>query len=86
MKKPHKALPVPAIPLGMGRKEVAMFLVDYHTHSCCSSDSTARLEDMAFAARQTGLAELCTTDHCDLQQEDGSVLSDWCRFSAAPRH
>ena len=42
-----------------------MYLVDYHTHSCCSPDSTARLEDMAAAALCAGLAELCTTDHCD---------------------
>ena len=54
-----------------------MYLVDYHTHSCCSPDSTARLEDMAIAARRAGLEELCTTDHCDLQQEDGSTLVGW---------
>lgn len=54
-----------------------MYLVDYHTHSCCSPDSTTRLEDMAVAARRAGLEELCTTDHCDLQQEDGSVLGSW---------
>ncbi len=54
-----------------------MYLVDYHTHSCCSPDSTARLEDMAAAARRAGLAELCTTDHCDLQHEDGSALVSW---------
>ena len=54
-----------------------MYLVDYHTHSCCSPDSTARLEDMAAAALCAGLAELCTTDHCDLQQEDGSALPFW---------
>lgn len=54
-----------------------MHLVDYHTHSCCSPDSTARLEDMAAAACRAGLAELCTTDHCDLQQEDGSALAFW---------
>ncbi|MGE4277775.1 MAG: PHP domain-containing protein [Lawsonibacter sp.] len=54
-----------------------MHLVDCHTHTCCSPDSTARLEDMAASARQTGLTELCTTDHCDLQQEDGSALVSW---------
>lgn len=54
-----------------------MYLVDYHTHSCCSPDSTARLEDMIVAARRAGLEELCTTDHCDLQQENGSALGAW---------
>lgn len=54
-----------------------MYLVDYHTHTCCSPDSPARLEDMAIAARRAGLRELCTTDHCDLQQEDGSTLGAW---------
>lgn len=54
-----------------------MYLVDYHSHSCCSPDSTARLEDMAVAARRAGLEELCTTDHCDLQQEDGAPLEKW---------
>lgn len=39
-----------------------MYLTDYHTHSCCSPDSTARLEDMVRAARRAGLRELCTTD------------------------
>lgn len=54
-----------------------MYLADYHTHSLCSPDSTARLEDMAQAAHRAGLRELCTTDHCDLQQEDGSPLERW---------
>ena len=54
-----------------------MYFVDYHSHTRCSPDSTARLEDMAAAARQAGLAELCTTDHCDLQLEDGSPLKSW---------
>ena len=54
-----------------------MYLVDYHTHTCCSPDSTAPLSDMVRAARRAGLKELCTTDHCDLQQEDGSPLASW---------
>lgn len=54
-----------------------MYPVDYHTHSCCSPDSSARLADMAAAAQRAGMHELCTTDHCDLQQEDGSVLGNW---------
>jgi histidinol-phosphatase (PHP family) len=54
-----------------------MYLVDYHTHSRCSPDSDAPLLDMAEAARRAGLRELCTTDHCDLQQEDGTSLGQW---------
>ena len=54
-----------------------MYLTDYHTHSCCSPDSTARLEDMVRAARRAGLRELCTTDHCDLQDENGAPLGGW---------
>ena len=54
-----------------------MYPADYHTHSLCSPDSSAPLENMAIAARRAGMVELCTTDHCDLQQEDGSVLEHW---------
>lgn len=54
-----------------------MYIVDYHTHSRCSPDSSARLTDMVRSAQRAGIRELCTTDHCDLQQEDGSVLGDW---------
>ena len=54
-----------------------MYLMDYHTHSMCSPDSNARLEDMAYAARRAGMREMCTTDHCDLQQQDGSPLQSW---------
>ena len=54
-----------------------MFFVDYHTHSRCSPDSTAPLAEMAAAAYSLGVAELCTTDHCDLQQEDGTALDCW---------
>ncbi len=54
-----------------------MYLVDYHTHTCCSPDSTAPLSDMVRAARRAGLKELCTTDHCDLQQEGGEPLASW---------
>ena len=32
---------------------------------------------MVRAARRAGLKELCTTDHCDLQQEGGEPLASW---------
>ena len=38
-----------------------MYLVDYHTHTCCSPDSEARLSDMVRAAQQAG-AELLRQD------------------------
>ena len=53
---------------------MTLYLVDYHTHSKCSPDSTARLADMVQAARRAGLKELCTTDHCDLIQPGGSTF------------
>lgn len=49
----------------------ALFLTDYHTHTLCSPDSSAPLAQMAQAALDTGLSELCTTDHCDLLTLDG---------------
>ena len=54
-----------------------MYLSDYHTHTRCSPDSTTPLTAMADAAVAAGLDELCITDHCDLQQEDGSPLKNW---------
>lgn len=54
-----------------------MYLVDYHTHTRCSPDSEANLSDMVRAAQQAGVRELCVTDHCDLQQADGSPLTKW---------
>jgi len=43
-----------------------LFLADYHTHSLCSFDGSAPLADLAQAALDMGLSELCVTDHCDL--------------------
>ena len=43
-----------------------MYCSDYHTHSQLSPDSSAPLEQMAQAAVEAGLDELCVTDHCDL--------------------
>lgn len=43
-----------------------MYLIDYHTHSELSPDSSALLLDDAKAAVAAGLSELCITDHFDL--------------------
>lgn len=52
-------------------------LTDCHTHTRCSPDSQASLEDMVRAAAGAGLRMLYTTDHCDLLGEDGSPAPDW---------
>ena len=48
-----------------------MLLSDYHTHSLCSPDGSYPLTEMAQAAVEAGLSELCLTDHCDLIDRDG---------------
>lgn len=40
-----------------------MYLADYHAHSRVSPDGRASMLDMAAAARDAGLDELCFTDH-----------------------
>lgn len=56
-----------------------MYYCDIHTHSLISPDSDAPLLDMAQAAINGGLNELCVTDHCDLLDFDGKPISsfDW---------
>lgn len=48
-----------------------MYLTDYHTHSRCSPDGSAPLEEMLLGAKRAGLRELCLTDHCDLLDMGG---------------
>lgn len=61
-----------------------MYLADYHTHTQCSPDSEAPLAEMAQAAVDAGLQELCTTDHCDLIDLDGRRVYglDWAPILA----
>lgn len=54
-----------------------MYLTDYHTHSCCSPDSTARLEDMVRRHAGPASGSCAPTDHCDLQDENGAPLGGW---------
>lgn len=49
-----------------------MYLIDYHTHSELSPDSSAPLIADAKAAVAMGISELCTTDHFDLLTGDGA--------------
>ena len=43
-----------------------MRLVDYHIHSTCSDDGHNTMLEMALASREKGVAQLCFTDHCDM--------------------
>lgn len=56
-----------------------MYLTDYHCHSLLSPDGYAPLADMAQAAADAGLSELCITDHCDLLTGRGAPVGsyDW---------
>ena len=56
-----------------------MYLCDVHSHTLISPDSHAFLADMAAAAINAGLRELCVTDHCDLLDLDGKPVTtfDW---------
>lgn len=56
-----------------------MYLIDYHTHSHLSPDADHPLEEMAQAAVDAGLSELCVTDHYDTLTLDGkrSGPYDW---------
>ncbi|MCI8478972.1 MAG: histidinol-phosphatase HisJ family protein [Oscillospiraceae bacterium] len=48
-----------------------MYLIDYHSHSILSPDGNVPLCEMADAAVNAGLSELCLTDHYDIQDLDG---------------
>ena len=54
-----------------------MYLTDYHTHTLRSPDSETPLAQMAQAAAEAGLAELCVTDHCDLLGLYGEPVRDY---------
>ena len=51
-----------------------MYLTDYHTHTALSFDGQATLAQMAQAALDAGVDELCVTDHCDLLDEAGRAV------------
>ena len=70
-----------------------MFLSDYHSHSLVSFDGEFPMSDMAQAAMDAGLNELCITDHCDFLDQDGIPVRtyDWAKAldqfeAAAPFH
>ena len=57
--------------------------VNCHAHDDASSDATGPLAEHARAARRAGLRHLCTTNHVEVLQEDGSWTVD--REEAIPR-
>ena len=42
-----------------------MYLADYHTHSSVSPDGSVTVSELAQAAIDHGLDEICVTDHVD---------------------
>lgn len=44
-------------------------MFDYHLHSSVSFDSESSAKDMAQAAKNMGLREICFTDHCDYNSD-----------------
>ena len=57
-----------------------MYASDYHIHTQVSNDAEFPLAQMAEAALEAGLSELCITDHYDLLDLDGTPIPepyDW---------
>lgn len=54
-----------------------MYLIDYHTHTNLSPDGHVPLVEMAQAAVDVGLSELCVTDHYDRLLEHGGIAPDY---------
>ena len=57
-----------------------MYYTDYHTHTALSPDGHVPLREMARAAVEAGISELCVTDHYDLLEERGNLPKpphDW---------
>lgn len=62
-----------------------MYLSDYHVHSTCSPDGSLTMAQMAQAAAERGLDELCFTDHVDTIYWDSGKPRDsfpWDRAAA----
>lgn len=58
-----------------------MILADFHTHSCFSTDSESRVEDMLSIAESKGLSYLCLTDHIDLDYPGSTPKQPLFHFS-----
>lgn len=63
-----------------------MYLADYHVHSACSPDCSFSMEEMAAAAVEHGVDEICFTDHVDMVRWGGGPAAekyDWDALTAA---
>ena len=63
-----------------------MSLSDYHTHSRLSFDAHAPLSELAEAAADAGLDELCVTDHFDFLDENGVPAEGYDWAPAVAQH
>ena len=63
-----------------------MYLSDYHTHSRLSFDAHAPLSELAEAAADAGLDELCVTDHFDFLDENGVPAEGYDWAPAVAQH
>lgn len=58
-----------------------MYFADYHTHTTCSPDARNSMAEMAGAAAEAGLDEICFTDHVEPLEWNRTVLKtadyDW---------
>ena len=59
-------------------------LCDYHIHTRYSSDSSEEPENIIRHAINEGLAEICFTDHMDLDYPETSVSSRILRSVTKP--
>lgn len=61
-----------------------MLTSDYHLHSILSADGDVPLAEMAQAALDAGLTDVCFTEHLDFDREDpGYGYTDWEVYAAA---
>ena len=63
-----------------------MYLADYHTHSTCSDDGHNTMTEMAAAAVNAGLNEICLTDHVDIVNWLGEQVTEHSWQNAVQQH
>ena len=63
-----------------------MYLADCHNHTSWSFDCEADISLVLAQAAKMGLSMVCTTDHMDLMNREGSILPDWDWDSKLKQH